>query len=873
MRLFPIILPALLLTASPLAAEKEPPGEPPDFSDGLARLARLGLPDMRGARWVRYPGPPRNSFPKSYEFRELGLNLTRDVWKLDTEPPTYLEFGSASTVPAPDAAQTPEKAVSEPGIFKKMLRNYRDKNPEPEEESKPDIPPEPEAAQDAAAITARLGKSSVAESINNRMRWSGDSNLHGRLMLFAAQLHAAGETRSANSLAAALFLAVNDDTAVIDGAISHLADSRYDAAVSRFFEETDWETFRTSVGEILETFPRGWTNRPAVALLASRLAKRDPSPPLPTLPNLELNSKAVQLLDRLLEKPSEAPETSDRRLAAASGIDLSDFPAEQRAQIITMLRNQGGGSSSFSISSQNWLLNSFTQTADPQSPPLEQLKAIGIDALPALAAVTGDETTLLPIPAPRNQNTYYGGNRSAAAELRQRYRALRRPVSRGEIAVALLTPVLPAPETDSFSSSSPTDPATLSLDTIAFWKKNKDKTPAELAALYIATGSGPQQTQAASFLASSQDPAAHATFEKTVLESPEPVALIAQVDQYLAARKTAAKPFCAAYIELLTENPPTEEQLQRSPASYQIREAGGLANYLKKLSLSVGDVSLKKMIAEALEAETPEESSATNQYGRPQTPVTALAPAIQSIPLAECLVALGESEPNASPAQWMEIHQLLLGRIQYEYRNTPRDEPEAPQETPEQQRDTDPSPATLPPRVLEIWKPLLASSTPLPPEGSFSEYASTFGSKTTGDASTLLIELANSPQQVYGLQQFAQIEGSATAVIDFVRTRVNAWSRGKNPSTLAGRGKRPRKQNPGNLRQNRHPPRTGNHPLRQIPLPRRAPRPHAKPLQLRRFQPRPGRPPRIARDHRQPQANLRQTARPRSRRETRPRPR
>jgi hypothetical protein len=59
-----------------------------------------------------------------------------------------------------------------------------------------------------------LGKAAVAENVNDSMEY-GSSNLHGRLMLFAAQLQAAGETESANSLAAALFRVAENDAALI----------------------------------------------------------------------------------------------------------------------------------------------------------------------------------------------------------------------------------------------------------------------------------------------------------------------------------------------------------------------------------------------------------------------------------------------------------------------------------------------------------------------------------------------------------------------------------------------------------------------------------------------------------------------------------
>ncbi len=725
------------------------------YSDGLQRLAKLGLPEMKGAEWVKLTDDSERLFASSYQFRELSVRPSGNAWKLATDPPTYLEFGSAEEIEAPEDEDGDKGGEddSKPGLLGKMLKNYREKNPEPEKKAVTPAPAVSKAAKDAEKITEALGKASVAEEVNNSIGW-GNSNLHGRLMLFAAQLHAAGNSAEANALASALFQATENDAAVIDGAISHLADSQYDAAAARFFEDTDWEAYRGSVASLLEKFARGWANAPAVALLHSHLEKRSATPPKPSLPGITLNPDAVALLDKLLEK--QADETSDEDLAEAQGVDLSRYPAEQRAQIIGMLRARG---MSYSYSNgQPWLLPSGDGSATSGTSPIDKLKAMGMDGLIALAAVATDET-LLPIRHTGERDSYYGGNESPAAAIRRRYASLSRPTSRGEIASALLSASIPTPDGDRFSPSSAPDPAELSLSAIEFWKKNKDKSPVELATIYITEGSSTQRSYASAFLSSSEDPAAHAAFEKTVLAADDPLSLIGDVDSYLDARKAAAKGFANAYMALVRENPPSDEDLQRTAAGYQIREAGGLENYLKRLSLKVGDVSLAKMLAEALKAKAPEEGEAP--------PILALSPAFQSVPLAECLEVCGKAADLASPAQWMEIHQLLRGRIYYELRNSEGDEGGEFQ--------------ALSENVQEVWRPLIARTDPLPPEGDFPDYARAYGGKTTGDASAIILELATSPGLTYSLNSFAQIEGSPDAVITFARKRVEAWSSGKEP--------------------------------------------------------------------------------------------
>ena len=723
-----------------------------DFSQGLEQLAGLGLPSMKGAEWVKFPGNSRQGFTESYEFRDLGVNLTGSAWKLATDPPTYFEFGSSEAIAPPESEGEGEEAEDDgkPGLLGKMLRNYQEKNPEPEKPADP-VPVVSRAAKDADRIAASLAKASVAEEINNNIEW-GNSELHGRLILFAVQLHAAGETESANKLASALFNAVENDPALVDGAISHLADNQYSEVADAFFKDTDWEGYLSAAKALLEKFPRGWANAPAVALLVSKLEKRSGTPPSPSLPGIELKPEALQLLGRLLEK-QEAVTDLDA-LAAAQGININDYPAEMRPQIIAMLQEQGmrGGGSEQGL----WLLPSAGESTAADTSPAGKLKAMGMDGFIALAAVATDET-LVPARHTGDRRSYHSSNESPADAIRQRYENLTRPTSRGEIAVTLISSVLPVQDDDEYGNSSQPDPAELSEAAIAFWKSNREKSPVELASLYITEGNSTQQSYASTFLSSSKDPVAHAAFEKSVLASDDPISLAANVEEYLDARKGAAKPFANAYIRLLRENPPSDEDLQRTTGGYQIREAGGLENFIKKLSLKVGDVSLAKMVADALKAPGETEPS----------PLAALASAIQSIPLNECLLAFGKVAGAASADQWMEIHNLLRTRIYYELRNSEDDDPGGFEPLPE--------------NVLEIWRPLAARAEPLPSEGDFPQYASAYGAKTTGDASALILELATSPGLAYAFNNFAQLEGRSDAVMEHVRKRVDAWTSGEDP--------------------------------------------------------------------------------------------
>ncbi len=751
MRAVFLIPPAVFVASSFACLAEEKP-----FAKGLDRIAELGLPDMKGALWIKLPGDSESYFTSSYQFQEMAANLSGNAWKLPTEPPTHLEFGSAMKLDSDDskAEDEDDQEDTKPGLLGKMLRNYQEKNPEPEKAPKAPEPVVSQASKDAEKIVKALGKASVVESVNNGIEY-GSANLHGRLMLFAAQLQAAGETDSANSLAAALFTAAENDSALIDGAISHLADTDYATAASAFFETTDWQAYHTAVKALLEKFPRGWADAPAVALLSSSLEKRAATPPPLSLPGIAIKPEALALIDKLLVK--QTIKTSDEALAKAQGVDLNRYPARQRAEMIHWLRSNAGEGVSFSDSSL-WLLPSEGKKDKQPASPIEALKAMRMDGFIALAAAVTDET-LVPIRKQNDGNNYYNSSESPAALIRSRYANLVRPISRGEIAIALISSALPTQE-DPYSNSTSPDPADLAANAIEFWKTNKDKSGVELATLYIAEGNTNQRSFASTYLATSKDPAAHAAFESTVLNSNDPLSLIQSVEGYLSARKAAAKPFATAYIKLIKENPPSDDELQRSMVGYQIREAGGIENYLKRLSLKVGEVSLKSMITAALKAESAEDQRVS--------PIAALRTSIESIPFDECLITFGKFADVASPAQWMEIHGLLFGRTRGEQRTGDQD-------------DGAGNFRVLPDDVMAVWKPQMSRTEALPEEGNFTLFARALGAKTMGDASTLLIEMASSPNLTYLYEHYSQVEGSSTALMEIARKRVAAWSSGSEP--------------------------------------------------------------------------------------------
>ena len=751
---------AVLLCALPLAGAEE---KAADFSEGLKQLAALGLPDLKDARWVKAPKETTTqNFPDSYQFKELKVHLHGSAWKLPGEPARIIGFGTPVEIASGSAPPKPEEPAkdetAEPSLFEKMLRKHASENPGKKEEAPPKKPGL-EAEADAQLIIDALAKPAIKTELAQQLGY-GRSELPGRCLIFAAQLHAAGRTDSANKLAAALFAIGPDKALIIDAAISHFAGTEYQAATSAFFKTHDWAAYHASVKAILAKYPRGWADAGGVAMLMGPLEKRvqGTPPPPPSLPGITLKPEAVAALDALL-KPHDLGGLSDEELARAAGFDLSQIPVEHRARYIAMLRENGVGNSRGG-GQQLWLL----VPQPPGKDPAGIIKSLRMDGMVALAAVVTDET-LLPSRSATGGGSRYSSGLSPEEAAQETYHRMMRPGSRGEFAAALLREVVPGIGDD----ADDTDLETLRSAAIDFWTQHRGKSPVELAAVYLASGNFMQKFGAAQFLAEHPDPAAHAVFESSVLASEDPASMHGLVEIYVERRRTAAKAFFDAYAKALRANiGNSSDDDPFSSRNGSLDDEKGVEKFLKKLSVKVGGVTLKEMVDDALKA--PPAAAAENNGEdeddeEDESPIAALATTVDQTPMAECVKILGEAIPKVQPAQAMEILGLLYSTVYSDPRSK------------QYQKDGKWPKLEFGPDLLAIWKPLLERVDPVPKEGEFSGWARGYGAKNLGDCAALVIELAAFPESGYQYEIYGKV-GMPESLMPFVRKRVEAWTGG-----------------------------------------------------------------------------------------------
>ena len=739
------------------------PAAPADFSDGLARLAALGLPDMKGATWVKAPKDAPSAIQSRSEFRNLGVKLQGGAWKLAGDKPRLIDFGSATELGSgsEDEEKPAPESSGKPGLLEKMLRNHAASQPPKETKPKPAISVE----EDVKRIIDALGNKAVTDRFIERLRYDQDIlGIPAHCLIFAAQLHASGHTDQANRLAAAVFATFPDATQIIDAAVGALASQELLVATNAFFEKQDWKSYRDTLKALLEKYPRGWGAASGVTLLVPALDKRVAGelPPVPSLPGITLKPEALAALAEMLETRT-APEGGGVRLP--NGMDISDIPAAERAQVLAMLRH-GSLSGMEETRDGIWILPEQSGDdeedegedgkEDEKTEPgaIEKLQAMGMDGMIAFAAVTED-STLVPVRNHSYSRSSYGIDEDDSPE--DTYDKLERPKSRGEIACDVLTSTIPGSD-----DGESLDPAALRDAAVDFWKKHRDKSTVELALVFAREGDSSQKQEAAYYLSQSEDKEFRQAFEKLVLDSEQPSDFTSVVESYLDLHKAEARSFFDAYSKVLgRELEGFDPQQANSRGHYEVAEAGSVEKYLKKLSIKVGAVSLDDLIADALK------QPAGKKQPRQESPMAALSSAMSSVPVEDCLKATAAAAPKATPDQWMDLHQILLQRF---YRSSR-----------EYDGDTPPEPVKLTSDIIAKWRPLLDKTDPLPPKHQFSPWVKGYGGLTLADASFLMLEVASFPDSAEAFNNYLQLCDPPDSTLAFVKTRVTAWMDGKEP--------------------------------------------------------------------------------------------
>ena len=548
-----------------------------DFSDGFKKLVALGLPSLQGAVWVSEDHESRNM--EDYYLRQLVSGMKGAGWKLQSDgKPAFLALGSAKSV----EVTAGEGNRSGGGVIGALFGGGSKKAKSVD------------LVADANKLIATLDDPEKSKDFRDRLEYMGTSSL-GSLLIFATQLHQSGNPTEANRLANSVFTLGASAESVIDSAIDHLATRDLSLVTENFFIRKDWVAYERDLRVLTVRYPRGWQTFPAVQMLLPAVAKRvaGSMPAKPSIEGITLNPEAIAALDAALQDGKGEPDDEAvTRYAKENGIPLANLSPEMRSHIAGMLAHGDEGHSG-----GLWLIEAPPK--EEAKDPWSRLKRLGLEALPALAAVAGDDTLTFSRNSSSSRSSYFSmGRESAADQALSAYQSMDRPLTRGELACRLLASALPGESEEESGSQALADSA------MEFWRAHQKKSRIELLLIYLADGDSSQKRAAGTALAEMPDEAARQAFEKYVLESDDITSTLDSVTSYLKLRKAAARDFFTRYSAVLKSQLEGVD-LEQISGGYTIKHEGGVDKYLKKLSLFVSAESSRKLALKLAKAKNP----------------------------------------------------------------------------------------------------------------------------------------------------------------------------------------------------------------------------------------------------------------------------
>lgn len=670
------------------------------------KLAALGMPVLDSqAKWCAHP---QADAATNYELREITKSIKGNAWLLPSADGKLriLPFGGVEIIEVTPSQKGGPAGKARPTIFH-------------------------DPSKDAEAIISALGKLAAKRDDNDRFSHSSRSSSFGSMLLLASQLHQTGHPDLANRLAMAVFGVYPSREAAVDSAIDGLADQFYQQATRAFFSSGDWAAYHRALADLIQRFPRGWTSRDAVTIFLPQLEKQTAGTkaPVPALPDIPIEPRALNIIRELTEKPPADPNQP-----AASNDGTIPPEMRHRMRMMGSMVVYGGEYSPSSL----WLIQDSADHEETKS-PLSRLAGLKMAALPALAALTSDPF-LTHLPNPKSYSGYYSSDESSDERTIRIYSSLNRPSTRGEIARKLLTATLPDPQ-DELDDADPDTVRDLALE---FWKQHKDATREELAAVFLREGSRSQSSQAATILASSADPNAHRIFEAHILAAEQAIGYFRDVQTYLKSRKVAAKPFLDAYAKLVrsqtADTSGDDEDFDQN--SWQVKEAGGPEKILKQLESLVGEQSPRALAVQIAKGK-PEDAEAA---------IRSLSALLEGSSPTKHLFALLEGANAATDATVRA--RFLTATVQVSWHDDASGQDESA--TPEERKVTEPEAA--------VWRKLLADNREAP--GELNRFSRDDEKSTVAELAASSFEYSISPQSFYKAVQSAPIlSKSASAIL------------------------------------------------------------------------------------------------------------
>ncbi len=375
-------------------------------SDGAALLERffeMGLPDVKGAKWVQAHQLNSNGehagLPGGYNSEYSG-----NGWLVS-------ESGGVVEVVF---------------VTGRRIKGERRKN-EDAPNGKSGLPV---VMIENAKLDEDMKKfGALIESPADLFRYGGDGEQRaksaGAMLLALAQFQRNGHSDFAKKHFPAVLGIAGNSARALDGAISQIANNELEAATMRFVENGDAAACASAVDALAGKFPRGWSSREAALFFAQRLREQKPGaessePAAKAAADFLLRLKAADANELMNTGKWLLPNSGGRRGMRMSG----PFGG------IEELDDEGAG------------------VPMKKSGPAAAFLSKPREALVGLSRLL-DDTRFVRFPINRsNQSYHFNSSSDHADKLKMEYDALPRPSQIGEIARTLLIAVAPSNDSD-----------------------------------------------------------------------------------------------------------------------------------------------------------------------------------------------------------------------------------------------------------------------------------------------------------------------------------------------------------------------------------------------------------------------------------------
>ncbi len=539
---------ALALGTVLLVLQAAPAQSPvPDFSRGFLHFQGLGLPDLTNATYVRLDQDAAMAMGSRYMHRgETAIPGSDGAWLVkrisDDEAEILTSAQQRMILVSPQKwkvewqekiAAARQAAMS--GDLDMEMNPYGQIG-QADTRRIPGSWTEADPVADGRALIAYIEKLAPPGNEDDY-----DENplqtAAGEMLLSAANLHRRGAAAEANRLAQLLFEKGGGQQDVIEQAVSLLADAQYADLYQAFMRTRDWDAYRTGMNALTTLFARGWHRRAAVLRVVPSVESRAAGPaPVPAGDGLDEENLALA-----------AALAAPRQGASATPPALHEY------------------------SNELWIIPDPEAQADKPADAVAQVKRRGLQAIPLLLALLSDTyPTEYDNPAGsiqmRNDSLHFRSSGAVPPQVvaqmaKQRtdafHASLPRPLTRGEIAAALLRQVVPIPDELRYSRHSGTaaDPVQV-LRTVAesWYAASKDLSTADIALGYLRAGDGdgsnPHQMAALRYLAQHGGEAVFTEIERVLLAM-DPMQASGMAMEYAQQRGDGARPFITSFINRL----------------------------------------------------------------------------------------------------------------------------------------------------------------------------------------------------------------------------------------------------------------------------------------------------------------------------------